>query len=92
MVHLTTTNVNGEVYYNWTAYPSIIMTNDNVNKLYTHVVHARNTFMANPSWLQKNNQLVRNGNMANDEINRRNYNMQRDYYDHIQKKRTGNGG
>ena len=86
MLHLNTTNLNGEVYYNWEVYPSVIMTNNDVNKLYEYVAHARNTFIANPAWVQKNNQLVRNGNMANAEINKRNYDMQRDYYNHVQKK------
>lgn len=88
MLNLTTTNMNGEVYYNWEAYPSVIITdsNGNLDELYKHVLQARNSFRANPSWTQRNNQLVQNGNIANAEINRRNYEMQRDYQDHIQRK------
>ncbi|PZR23116.1 MAG: hypothetical protein DI535_24770 [Citrobacter freundii] len=85
MLNLTTTQMNGEIYYNWEAYPSIIFTNGNLDELYKHVAQARNSFRANPSWMQRNNQLVRNGNIANEDINRRNQDMYRDYQDHIQR-------
>jgi hypothetical protein len=85
LVYLTTTNMNGEVYYNWQAYPTIILTNGNLDEMYKHVAQARNSLMANPAWTQRNNQLVQNGNIANEDINRRNHEMNRDYQEHIQR-------
>ncbi|MET0465958.1 MAG: hypothetical protein ABW007_22545 [Chitinophagaceae bacterium] len=85
MINLTTTNMNGEIYYNWEAYPTIIITNADPEKLYQHVAHARSSLIANPAWTQKNTHLVRNGYVANDEINRRNHEMVKDYRDHVQK-------
>jgi hypothetical protein len=85
MVTLTTTNMNGELYYNWEAYPSVILSNGNLEANYAHVMNARNTFKVNPSWQQKNSQLVRNGNIDNRNIDQRNHDMTQDYYNHVQK-------
>ncbi|MCG2615960.1 hypothetical protein LZZ85_16810 [Terrimonas sp. NA20] len=85
MINMTTTNMNGEVYYNWEAYPTLILTNGDTDPLYKHIAHARNALLSNPAWVQKNTQLVRNGFIANDEINRRNRDMVKNYRDHVQK-------
>jgi hypothetical protein len=85
VINVTTTNMNGEIYYNWTAFPSVTISNGNVDAVYSHIEYARNSVKFNPAWERQNSQLVRNGNIANDDINRRNAEMTRDYYNHVQK-------
>lgn len=85
IVSLTTTNVNGEIYYNWNANPSITQTDGNVNEMYAFVTHARNSLITNPSWEQQNAQLVQTGNRVNNEINQKNAAIIKDYQDHTGK-------
>lgn len=85
LTNLVTTNMNGEVYYNWNVSPSVTQTMGDIDACYKHVQKARNSFKVNPEWQRYNTQLVRNGNIANDEINRRNARINKDYRDHVQK-------
>ncbi|MEO8771798.1 MAG: hypothetical protein ABI402_17005 [Ferruginibacter sp.] len=85
IVSVTTTNLNGEVYYNWNANPSIVQTDDNLEAAYAFVTHARISLMSNPAWEQQNAQLVQNGNKVNNEINQKNAAIVKDYQDHTEK-------
>jgi hypothetical protein len=49
---VNTSNVNGEVYYNWSAFPAIIIS-DNLDSGYEVLKHMRSTVMYNPEWEQK---------------------------------------
>jgi hypothetical protein len=64
---VNTSNVNGEVYYNWSAFPAIIIS-DNLDAGYEVLKHMRSTVMYNPEWEQKVNQLNQKGNAANAAI------------------------
>jgi hypothetical protein len=86
VVNLTTTQMNGEYYYNWHVLPSITQSKGDLNACYAQVAHARRSIVYNPIWEQKNAQLVKNGYVANDEITRRNGEMSRDYREHVQRK------
>ncbi|MEO8583946.1 MAG: hypothetical protein ABI415_09135 [Flavitalea sp.] len=85
VINITTTNSGGETYYNWNVFPSVALCNGNVDAVYSFLVNARNSVKFNPDWERRNAQLVRTGNIANNDINRRNADMTRDYYNHIQK-------
>lgn len=64
---LNASNVNGEVYYNWSAFPAII-TSDNLDAGYAVLKHMRSTVLYNPEWEQQCNALNRKGVSANAEI------------------------
>jgi hypothetical protein len=66
-ITLTSNNVNGEIYYNWSAFPAVI-TADDLDAGYAVLKHMRKTVLYNPEWEQKVNQLNRKGNAANAEI------------------------
>ncbi len=66
-IQLTANNMNGETYYNWSAFPAII-TGDNVDAGYEVLKHMRGTVLYNPEWQQKTGELNRRGNAANAEI------------------------
>ena len=68
---LTMNNVNGEVYYNWAAFPAIITSSNNLNAAYDVLKHMRGTIMYNPEWEQKVSELNRKGYAANAEISQK---------------------
>lgn len=80
---LNATNVNGEVYYNWSAFPAIITSNNNLDAGYAVLKHMRSTIMYNPEWEQKVNQLNRRGNAANAEISQKDFENVKNYREAI---------
>lgn len=85
IVSITTTNLNGEIYYNWNAMPSIVQSKTGIDEIYTHVTHARRSLMMNPAWEAANAQLVQKGNNINQDINKKNAAIVKDYQDHTQR-------
>ena len=80
---LTMNNVNGEVYYNWAAFPSIITSNNNLDAAYDVLKHMRGTIMYNPEWEQKVNELNRKGYAANAEISQKDFENVKNYREAI---------
>ncbi|MFN8284912.1 MAG: hypothetical protein U0U67_16940 [Chitinophagales bacterium] len=66
-IQLTASNMNGETYYNWSAFPAV-MTGNNLEESYAVLKHIRGTVMYNPEWEQQCNKMNRKGNAANAEI------------------------
>ncbi|MCC6582624.1 MAG: hypothetical protein IT271_02885 [Chitinophagales bacterium] len=66
-IQLTANNMNGEIYYNWSAFPAII-TGNNLDENYAVLKHIRGTVLYNPEWEQQCNAMNRKGNAANAEI------------------------
>jgi len=85
IVSITTTNLNGEVYYNWNAMPSIVQSKTDIKAVYAHVTHARRSLMMNPAWEAENARLVQKGNNINQDINKKNAAIVKDYQDHTQR-------
>jgi hypothetical protein len=85
IVSITTTNLNGEVYYNWNAMPSIVQSKTGIEPVYAHVTQARRSLMMNPAWEGENAQIVQKGNRINQDINKKNADIVKDYQDHTQR-------
>jgi len=66
-IQLTASNMNGEIYYNWSAFPAII-TGNNLDAGYDVLKHIRGTVLYNPEWQQKCAQMNRKGNADNAAI------------------------
>lgn len=66
-IQLTANNMNGETYYNWSAFPAMI-TGADVDAGYAVLKHMRGTVLYNPEWEQKCNAMNRKGQTANAEI------------------------
>lgn len=64
--------MNGEIYYNWSAFPAII-TGNNLDENYDILKHIRGTVLYNPEWEQQCNAMNRKGNAANAEIAQKNF-------------------
>lgn len=82
-ITLKMTNMNGEVYYNWSAFPAIITSNNNLDAGYDVLKHMRSTIMYNPEWEQKVNELSRRGNAANAEIAQKDFENLKNYREAI---------
>ncbi len=85
IINLTTTQMNGETYYNWEALPSVTFSRGNLEEPYKAVTHARKSVVFNPAWSKQNQQLVTQGNVANAEIDRKNAAIAKDYQDYTNK-------
>ncbi|MCO6498679.1 MAG: hypothetical protein J5I50_13575 [Chitinophagaceae bacterium] len=73
-ISVNTTQMNGEVYYNWTASPSIMTTTSgDLEKLYSTIKHVRQTRKVNPEWVAQTSDMSRRGNISNREIAQRDY-------------------
>jgi hypothetical protein len=82
------TNMNGEVYYQWAALPSITQASAAaLATTYAYTDAARKSFSINPAWQRLNQQLVQQGQRSNDEITSRDQAAYRRYQDH--QKRLG---
>jgi hypothetical protein len=65
-------NMNGELYYNWTALPSITQASPNeLAATYAHAQAARKSFSINPAWQRASQQLNQQGQAANQSITQR---------------------
>lgn len=62
------TPMNGEVYYQWQATPSITQTSADLAAVYAQNRAIQESVVINPAWQQQNDQLTRNGNRANADI------------------------
>src|ERR1035437_7571808 len=82
-ITLNMNNVNGEVYYNWSAFPAIITSNNNLDAGYDVLKHMRSTIIYNPEWEQKVNELNRKGNAANAEIAQKDFENLKNYREAI---------
>ena len=71
-IQLSANNMNGEIYYNWSAFPAII-TGNNLDENYDILKHIRGTVLYNPEWEQQCNAMNRKGNTANAEIAQKNF-------------------
>ena len=80
---LTMNNVNGEVYYNWAAFPAIITSSNNLDAAYDVLKHMRGTIMYNPEWEQKVSELNRKGYAANAEISQKDFENIKNYREAI---------
>jgi predicted phage gp36 major capsid-like protein len=80
---LTMNNMNGEVYYNWSAFPAIITSNTNLDAAYDVLKHMRSTILYNPEWELKANELNRRGNAANAEIAQKDFENVKNYREAI---------
>lgn len=80
---LTMNNVNGEVYYNWAAFPAIITSSNNLDAAYDVLKHMRGTIMYNPEWEQKVSELNRKGYAANAEISQKDFENVKNYREAI---------
>lgn len=86
IVGLTTNNMNGDVFYNWYAVGSISCSNTDLAACYAFTKSVQNSLATNPAWEQHNNQLVRNGNVANYAIAKQDAANTKAYHDFIQQK------
>jgi hypothetical protein len=86
VIGLTTSNLNGDVFYNWYAVGSISQSTTDMEKCYVFTKATQNSLAMNPAWEQRNSQLVRNGNIANDEIARRDAANIKDYHNFVRRK------
>jgi hypothetical protein len=78
--------MNGDVFYNWYAVGSITRSNTDLAACYTFTKSVQNSLATNPDWEQRNGQLVRNGNVANDAIAKQDAANAKAYRDFIQQK------
>lgn len=62
------TPLNGEVYYQWQATPSITQTSTDLAAVYAQNRAIQESLVVNPAWQQQNSQLTRAGNQANAAI------------------------
>lgn len=81
-ISYTTTNMNGEIYTTWEVSPTVTMTTHDLAACYAHTQQALASITLNPDWQQKTSQLARSGFQANDDINRRTAEQNRDYREH----------
>ena len=75
-IQLSANNMNGEIYYNWSAFPAII-TGNNLDENYDILKHIRGTVLYNPEWEQQCNAMNRKGNAANAEIAQKNSDLKK---------------
>jgi hypothetical protein len=85
VINLTTTQVNSETYYNWDALTSVTQSKTNLETAYAAVTHGRKSVVFNPAWSRQIQQLNTNGNIANNEIDRKNAAIAKDYSDYTNK-------
>ena len=83
----TTSNpMNGEVYYNWSALPTITQAAAaDLPATFAYVGAARASLVYNPGWVRQNQQLVSNGQQSNQEETRKRQAIQRDLQEHQRK-------
>ncbi len=80
---LTSNNVSGEIYYNWSVLPAVMISSGDVNACYDILKHIRSTVMYNPEWEQACAQLNRKGNAANAEIAQKDFENVKNYREAI---------
>lgn len=76
---MSTSNMNGETYYNWSVFPSMMISSGDVNSCYDILKHIRKTVLYNPEWEQKCNQLARKGNSDNAAIAQKDFENVKSY-------------
>ncbi len=88
-IQMTASNMNGETYYNWSAFPAII-TGNNLDENYAVLKHIRGTTMYNPEWQQQCSNMNRKGNAANAEIAQKDFENVKAYREAINNIHQGN--
>ncbi len=58
-------NMNGDIFYQWIAYPSVTQATTDLAGAYANMQLARKSVVVNPAWQQQNQQLVSNGVQSN---------------------------
>lgn len=85
MLNVSSNPVNGEVYYNWSALPTITQAASDVAATFAYVGAARASVVFNPAWMQQNQQLVSNGQRSNQDETRKRQAIARDLQDYQRK-------
>jgi hypothetical protein len=79
VITLTTTNMNGEIYYNWSAMPAVMQCTGDIAACYTVYKETQNSVMFNPAWQQENSRLVNRGNAVNSYYDQKDFNAVKDF-------------
>lgn len=82
VINVTTTNMNGEVYYNWSAMPAIIQTTGDIEACYNQYKATQNSVVFNPVWQQENSRLANRGNAINSYYDQKDFNAVKDFRDY----------
>ena len=80
-----TSNVNGEVYCNWTANTSVTQSDGDLAATYAYNVAAQKSVVFNPVWQQQIQQLTNNGVRSNNAESQKRYAIQKDLQDYQNK-------
>ncbi|MDQ2772730.1 MAG: hypothetical protein M3Y54_19775 [Bacteroidota bacterium] len=80
-----TSNLNGEVYCNWTANTSVTQSDINLAATYAYNLAIQKSVVLNPVWQQQIQQLTNNGVQSNNTEAQKRYAIQKDLQDYQRK-------